>query len=328
MKTPLAAAGKALPLASLMVLMHAGTALAQQYPVKPVTVIIPYTAGGSTEADTRPYTQRLGDALGKTFIMDYKPGAGTTVGTAFVAKAAPDGYTLLSTTSTIAVAQVLYKNLTYDAVTSFAPISTIYARTLLLVANANLPASNWQEYVAYVRANPGKLNVGTVGAGGSYHIGSAWLHGEFKGNVTHVHYKGSNPLLIDMLAGRTDAMISSVFQSMPHMKSGKLRAIAALGRTRSPLLPDLRTADEQGLKGFDFTSWGALFAPAKTPDAIINRLNAEIVKISKLPESVKRVELDGTSMISSSPQELRDMLAKEIGIWRKVVAENNITSEE
>jgi tripartite-type tricarboxylate transporter receptor subunit TctC len=328
MKTPLAAAGKALPLASLMVLMHAGTALAQQYPVKPVTVIIPYTAGGSTEADTRPYTQRLGDALGKTFIMDYKPGAGTTVGTAFVAKAAPDGYTLLSTTSTIAVAQVLYKNLTYDAVTSFAPISTIYARTLLLVANANLPASNWQEYVAYVRANPGKLNVGTVGAGGSYHIGSAWLHGEFKGNVTHVHYKGSNPLLIDMLAGRTDAMISSVFQSMPHMKSGKLRAIAALGRTRSPLLPDLRTADEQGLKGFDFTSWGALFAPAKTPDAIINRLNAEIVKISKLPESVKRVELDGTSMISSSPQELRDMLSKEIGIWRKVVTENNITSEE
>ncbi len=328
MKLTLATAGKAVPLATLVTLMLSGTALAQQYPVKPVTVIIPYTAGGSTEADTRPYTQRLGDALGKTFIMDYKPGAGTTVGTAFVAKAAPDGYTLLSTTSTIAVAQVLYKNLTYDAVGSFAPISTIYARTLLLVANANLPAANWQEYVAHVRANPGKLNVGTVGAGGSYHIGSAWLHGEFKGNVTHIHYKGSNPLLIDMLAGRTDAMISSVFQSMPHMKSGKLRAIAALGRSRSPLLPDLRTADEQGLKGFDFTSWGALLAPAKTPDAIINRLNAEIVKISKLPESVKRVELDGTSMISSSPQELRDMLTKEIGIWRKVVTENNITSEE
>ena len=321
------AAGKALPLASLATLMLSGTALAQQYPVKPVTVIIPYTAGGSTEADTRPYTQRLSEALGKTFIMDYKPGAGTTVGTAFVAKAAPDGYTLLSTTSTIAVAQVLYKNLTYDAVASFAPISTIYARTLLLVANANLPASNWQEYVAYVRANPGKLNVGTVGAGGSYHIGSAWLHGEFKGNVTHVHYKGSNPLLIDMLAGRTDAMISSVFQAMPHIKSGKLRAITALGRSRSPLLPDLRTADEQGLKGFDFTSWGALLAPAKTPDAIINRLNAEIVKVARLPESVKRVELDGTSMISSTPEELRDMLAKEIGIWRKVVTENNITSE-
>ncbi len=328
MKLTLATAGKAVPLATLVTLMLSGTALAQQYPVKPVTVIIPYTAGGSTEADTRPYTQRLGDALGKTFIMDYKPGAGTTVGTAFVAKAAPDGYTLLSTTSTIAVAQVLYKNLTYDAASSFAPVSTIYARTLLLVANANLPAANWQEYVAYVRANPGKLNVGTVGAGGSYHIGSAWLHGEFKGNVTHIHYKGSNPLLIDMLAGRTDSMISSVFQSMPHMKSGKLRAIAALGRSRSPLLPDLRTADEQGLKGFDFTSWGAIFAPAKTPDAIINRLNAEIVKISKLPESVKRVELDGTSMISNTPQELRDMLSKEIGIWRKVVTENNITSEE
>ncbi len=309
-------------------LAQCGLAFAQQYPVKPVTVIIPYTAGGSTEADTRPYTQKLSEALGKPFIIDYKPGAGTTVGTAYVAKAAPDGYTLLSTTSTIAVAQVLYKNLTYDAVNSFAPISTIYARTLLLVTNAAVPAGNWAEYVAYVRANPGKLNIATVGAGGSYHIGSAWLHGEFKGNVVHVHYKGSSPLLIDLLAGRADATISSVYQATPHLKSGKLRAIAALGRARSSLLPDLKTVDEQGLKGFDFTSWGAILAPAKTPDAIVGRLNAELVKIAKLPESIKRVEIDGTSMISSTPQELRDMLAKEIAIWRKVVSENNISSDE
>ena len=326
MKIFIAAASQLLSLG--IALAQCGAALAQQYPTKPVTVIIPYTAGGSTEADTRPYTQKLGEALGKPFIIDYKPGAGTTVGSAYVAKAAPDGYTLLSTTSTLAVAQVLYRNLAYDAATSFAPVSLIYARTLLLVTNAAVPAGAWPEYVAYVRANPGKLNVATVGAGGSYHIGSAWLHGEFKGNVTHVHYKGSSPLLIDLLAGRADATISSVYQAMPYLKSGKLRAMAALGRARSPLLPDLKTVDEQGLKGFDFTSWGAIFAPARTPEVIVGRLNAELTKIARLPESVKRVEIDGTSMLSSTPQELRDLLSREITIWRKVVSENNITSEE
>ena len=223
-----------------MALVPGASALAQQYPVKPVTVIIPYAAGGSTEADTRPYTQKLTEALGRPFLIDYKPGAGTTIGAAYVARAAPDGYTLLSTTSTLAVTQVLFRNLSYDAATSLAPISLMYSRTLLLVTNAaSVPAGNWPEYVAYVRANPGKVNVATVGAGGSYHIGSAWLHGEFKGEVTHVHYKGSAPLLIDLLAGRSDATISSVFQAMPHLKSGKLRALAALGRTRTPLLPDL-----------------------------------------------------------------------------------------
>ena len=326
MKTSIATASKILSLG--LALAPCGPALAQQYPVKPVTVIIPYTAGGSTEADTRPYTQKLSEAFGKPFLIDYKPGAGTTLGAAYVAKAAPDGYTLLSGTSTLAVTQVLYPKLSYDTETSLAPVSVIYARTLLLVTNSALPAATWPDYVAYVRANPGKVNVGTVGAGSSYHIGSAWLHSEFKGNVTHVHYKGSNPLLIDILAGRVDTMISSVFQAMPHIKSGKLRAIAALGINRTPLMPDLRTADEQGLKGFDFVTWGAIFAPAKTPDAIINRLNAELVKVSQLPESVKRVHVDGTSMVTSTPQELRNMLAREIATWRKVVKENNITSEE
>jgi len=311
-----------------MALVPGGHALAQQYPVKPVTVIIPYAAGGSTEADTRPYTQKLSEALGKPFLIDYKPGAGTTIGAAYVAKASPDGYTLLSTTSTLAVTQVLFRNLSYDAATSLAPISLMYSRTLLLVTNSGFPAGSWPEYVAYVRANPGKVNVGTVGAGGSYHIGSAWLHGEFKGNVTHVHYKGSAPLLVDLLAGRADATISSVFQAMPHLKSGKLRAMAALGRTRSPLLPDLKTVEEQGLKDFDFVSWGALFAPAKTPASIISRLNAEVVKVAKLPDSVKRVELDGTTMLSSTPQELGSLLNREIITWRRVVKENNITMEE
>jgi tripartite-type tricarboxylate transporter receptor subunit TctC len=311
-----------------MALAPGGHAIAQQYPVKPVTVIIPYAAGGSTEADTRPYTQKLSEALGKPFLIDYKPGAGTTIGAAYVAKAAPDGYTLLSTTSTLAVTQVLFRNLSYDAATSLAPISLMYSRTLLLVTNAGFPAGSWPEYVAYVRANPGKVNVGTVGAGGSYHIGSAWLHGEFKGNVTHVHYKGSAPLLVDLLAGRADATISSVFQAMPHLKSGKLRAMAALGRTRTPLLPDLKTVEEQGLKGFDFVSWGALFAPAKTPEAIISRLHTELAKVANLPESVKRVHVDGTTMLSSTPRELGDLLAREITTWRKVVSENKIAMEE
>jgi hypothetical protein len=191
-----------------------------------------------------------------------------------------------------------------------------------------VPANDLKSYIAYVRANPGKVNAGTGGAGGSYHVGSAWFHSEFKGDVVHVHYKGSSPLLIDMLAGRSDVMVSSVFQALPHIKSGKLKAIAALGRTRPIQLPDVRTADEQGLKGFDFVSWGALFAPAKTPEPIINKLNAELVRIAKAPDFVNRVQVDGTAMVTSTPQELRDMLSREITTWRKVVADNKITYEE
>ncbi len=323
MKILLSAASATLSLGLSISHVHA-----QEYPTKPVTVIIPYTAGGSTEADTRPYTIKLSEAFGKPFLIDYKPGAGTTLGAAYVAKAVQDGHTLLSTTSTLAVTQVVFPNLSYDSATSFAPISVIYSRTLLLVTNASVPATNLQSYIAYVRANPGKLNVGTVGAGGSYHVGSAWLHSEFKGDVVHVHYKGSSPLLIDILGGRADAMVSSVFQALPHLKSGKLRAIAALGRTRPLQLPDVRTADEQGLKGFDFVSWGALFAPARTPEPIINKLNAELVRIAKAPEFVNRVQVDGTAMVTSTTQELRDMLTREITTWRKVVSDNKITYAE
>ena len=320
----LSAAASALSLG----LSFAPQAHAQDYPVKPVTVIIPYTAGGSTEADTRPYTIKLSESLGKPFLLDYKPGGGTTLANAYVARSAPDGYTLLSTSSALAVAQVVVPNLPYDSATSLAPISVIYSRTLLLVANASVPATDLKSYIAYVRANPGKINAGTVGAGGSYHIGSAWLHSEFKGNVVHVHYKGSSPLLIDMLAGRSDVMISSVFQALPHLKTGKLKAITALGRTRPLQLPDVRTAEEQGLKGFDFASWGALFAPGRTPESIVNKLNAELVRIAKAPEMVNRVQIDGTAMLTSTPQELRDMLTREITTWRKVVADNKIAYEE
>ncbi len=301
---------------------------AGSYPSRLVTVINPFAPGGAVDRDTRLYIQKLSESFGKPFVMDYKSGAGTTIGTGYVAKAAADGYTLLSVTSTFSVNPAIYTKLNFDTERDIAPVSHMYSRAAVLVVHPSFPARNWQEYVAYVKANPGKVNFGTAGGGSIYHIGGAWLHSEIGAKATFVHYKGAGPIMLDIVAGTIDAFPPTVATALPQVKAGKLRVIANMSAARSPLLPDMRTIAEQGLPGFDFTSWGGILTTGGTPAAIINKLSNELAKIAKSPDVLQIAATDGTLMIGSTPEAFQKLIATEIVRWKKVVQENNIRLEE
>ncbi len=306
----------------------AGQESASAYPSKVVTIIIPYPAGGPTDGDTRLYAQKLTDSLGKPFVIDYKPGAGSTLGTAFIAKSKPDGYVLGSVTSGLSVNPALYANLPFDTLKDIAPVSLMHRRPTMLLVHPSFPARTWPEYVAYVKANPGKVNFGTSGAGGIYHIIGAWLHDELGGKVTFVHYKGAGPAQLDTVAGRVDAMPSTVYNGLPMVKSGKLRVIAILSNTRSTLLPDVRTVAEQGLTAMDYSGWGGIITTGGTPVFIVNKLSAELAKIARTPDMLKRAAIDDTELVGSTPEAFHKLLATEIERWKKVAKDNNIKLDE
>lgn len=298
------------------------------YPSRTVTIISPFVPGGSTDNGARLYTQKLTEMLGKPFVMDFKPGAGATLGTNYVARSAPDGHTLLITTASFTISAATYKDLPYDPVKDLAPVSLTLKRPALLMVHPSLPVKTYPEYMAHAKANPGKLNFGTSGAGGSYHIVGAWLHGLTGTSVTFVHYKGAGQLFIDQIAGRVDVSPTSLFNALPMIKSGKVRAIALVSAERSPLLPDLKTVAEQGLPGLDYSTWEGIFAPAATPPAIVNKLAGEFAKIAKMPDVLEKFKEDGTIMVGSSAPEFRKHVVNEIVRWKKVVQDNNIKAVE
>ena len=309
-----------------------GGAAAQEnaaaYPSKVVTIIIPYPAGGPTDGDTRLYAQKLSEGLGKPFVIDYKAGAGSTIGTAYIAKAKPDGYILGSVTSGLSVNPALYSDLSFDTAKDIAGVSLMHRRSTMLLAHPAFPAKNWPEYVAYVKANPGKVNFGTSGAGGIYHMVGAWLHNEIGGKVTYVHYKGAGPAPLDAVAGRVDVMPSTVYNGLPMVKAGKLRIIAVLSNTRSPLLPDVKTVAEQGVTDFDYSGWGGIITTGGTPAPILNKLSGELAKIARMPDMLKRAAIDGTELVGSTPEAFQKLLVTEIARWKKVAVENSIKLEE
>ena len=309
-----------------------GLALAQEsasnYPSRVVTIIIPNAPGGSIDKDVRLYAQKLTESLGKPFVMDFKTGAGGSIGTTYVGKAPADGYTLLGMTSNFSVNPALYAKLPYDPIRDFAPVSQMYTRGSILVVHPNFPANSWSEYLAYVKANPGKVNFGTSGAGGVYHIGGAWLHSEINAKVTFIHYKGAGPLLTDLMAGTVDTFPPSPFMSLGLIKGGKLKPIAMLSAERSSFFPDLRTVAEQSLPGFDFFTWGGIITTGGTPPAIVNKLSGELAKVAKSPDVLKIAASDGTTMVGSTPEAFRNLIASEIVRWKKVVRDNNIKVEE
>lgn len=316
----------------LCLLAASGAAMSQDYvrawPAKPVQVIVPFPPGGSTEAEARLYTQKLGENLGKSFIMDFKPGAATVIGTNYVAKAAPDGYTLLAATSSFVLSAVFNKDLPYDPVKDLAPVSMMTRRPSVLLVNPNLPVKTPAEYIAYARAHPGKLNVATTGSGGSPHIGAAWLHGVSGTQVTFVHYKGSGPLITDLIAGRVDANITTFITAIPLQRAGKVRIIGVTTQQRAQMWPDIPTMAEGGAPGYDHSSWWGFLAPGRTPAAMVNRINAEVVKAGGAPEVSKKMTEDGAVMALSSPDQYAKAIVADLARLKKLVAENNIKSEE
>ena len=319
-------------LATMASLLCCGSALAQSsaadYPSRPVVIIIPSPAGATSDRDARIWTKKLTESLGKPFVLDFKSGAGTTIGTNFVAKAVPDGHTLLNITSAFTITAVTYKNLPYDPVRDFTPVALLLRRPTMLTVHPSLPVRSLDEYIAYARAHPGELNFGSSGAASNSHIIGAWLQSATNTKVTFIHYRGAAPMQLDLLAGRVNVAAMSITVGLPYIKAGKVRPIAILSPERSPLLPGMKTVAEQGTPDFDYSAWTGMLAPSGVPAAIINKLGAEFVKVSRSPDVIERFADDGTVLMNSTPVETRQYITAEINRWRRLVKEYDIRAEE
>ncbi len=298
------------------------------WPTRPVTIIIPFAPGGSTELEFRVYANKLTENIGKPFLLDYKPGAGTLVGTNFVAKAAPDGYTVLGTTSSFSAVPSLYPDIPYDPVKDLAPVSQMTSKSSLLVVHPSVPSGNAKEYFAWAKANPGKLNHSTSGAGGGPHLRAEYLYKLVGVQATFVHYKGTGPMTTDLVAGRVHSAMTLPTLVIPFINTGKLRAVGSTGAQRNRLLPDLPTLMEQGATGFDYSAWAGMFAPGTTPAALIHRLQLELVKVAKAPEVIQKLGADGNDMVAGTPEQLAKLVVADIELTRRMVKETGIKLEQ
>ena len=297
------------------------------YPSKPVSIVIGFTPGGPLDIEYRAFANQITVNTGRPFLLDFKPGAGGVVGTAYVAKAAPDGYTILGTTNSFTTLPALNPNMSYDAAKDLAPVSLLARRPSLLIVHTSLPINSLAEYIAYGQANPGKINFGTPGLGGGPHLASEWLHSVINTKVTFVHYKGAAPMNVDQLAGRVHASLAVPVSVMASVKAGKLRAIAVTPE-RTAVFPDVKSVIEQGGKGYDYSVWTGVFAPGGTPASVVSWLNAEFIKAMKMPELARKMEAEGNQFVGSTPEYLRDVVAREIPLFRRIVKEGNIQSAD
>jgi tripartite-type tricarboxylate transporter receptor subunit TctC len=305
-----------------LALAVAGPAHTQdKYPSKLIRLVVPFAAGGSTDVVARALGQELSERIGQPVIVENKPGAGGTVGSDYVAKSPPDGYTLLiGTVSTHGAAVSLYEKLPYEPLRDFAPITEIATIPNLVVVNAaSVPVQTLGELVQLAKKQPGKLTFASNGAGTSNHLATELLKSAAGIDVVHVPYKGSGPALNDLLAGHVSMMLDVVMTSYPYVKAGRLKALAVTGSTRSPLLPEVPTVAEQGFPGFEAIVWFGVLAPAKTPPAVVERLNKELVAAINAPKLKTLLESQGAQTVASTPVDFTKRIGNEIVKWRKVV---------
>jgi tripartite-type tricarboxylate transporter receptor subunit TctC len=316
-------------LALLAVALPPLPAGAQSYPSRPITLLVPFPAGGSNDVAARLLAQALSSSLGQPIVVENRgSGAGGTVGTGSAAMAAPDGYTLvMGSTSTLAVAPALYSKLEYDPIKSFAPVSLLSSVPLLLVATASLPANSLADLIALARAEPGQLDFGSAGVGTLAHLTGELFKTSAKIDVVHVPYRGGAPALADLMAGRIQFMFETVQLTVPQIEAGKLKPIAVTGVKRHPLLPNVPTIEESGIAGFRAELWFGLLAPAGTPAAIVDRLNAETVKALESPELRAAFTSKGLNPVTSTPQEFAKLIATEYARWSEVVKASGAKAE-
>jgi tripartite-type tricarboxylate transporter receptor subunit TctC len=297
---------------------------ADTWPAKTVTVIVPFSAGAVVDIEIRLYAQKLAQNIGRNFVVDYKPGAAGTIGLGHVAKAAPDGHTLGAITASSTTYALAYPNLSYDPSKDLALVCLLTARSVLLLVNATTPFRSVKDLVAYAKANPGKINVGTSGAGGLGELSWGLFARSTGTNLTLVHYKGAAPSNIALVSGEVDVIWGGFVSSMSHIKSGKARVIGVTALERSPVLPGVPTVAEQGVPGFSYQQWIGIAAPAATPSAIVKKLNAELVKVVRDPEIMQRLRDDGTVAVLSSPGRFKELFQEESARWHRVAAETGV----
>jgi tripartite-type tricarboxylate transporter receptor subunit TctC len=302
-----------------MAALGAGQVLAQTYPNKPIRLVVPFPPGGPTDILGRAIGVKLGELLGQPVIIDNRGGAGGGIGADNVAKSAPDGYSLLlGTTGTHTINPNLYSKLPYDPVRDFAPVSLVVKYLNILVVNPNVPAKSVAELIALAKQKPGEVTFGSAGNGSSNHLTAEMLATMTGVKMQHVPYKGSGPALNDVIAGQITFMFDQYSTVGPQIKAGKLRAIGIATRQRHPLLPDVPTIAET-IPGFEVSPWYGLFAPAATPRDIVNRLNAELIKVMNLPEIHERMTTLGWDPVTDTPEEFAALIKSELAVWADVV---------
>ena len=314
--------------AAVLLMTQVAAAQAQGFPSRPVMVISPLAPGGPVDTEGRVYTTKLQELTGQPFIMDYKVGAGGTVGIGHVAKAAPDGYTILIGSTSLTMIPALNRNPGFDAVKDFAPISLMTKKPSALLVHPSLPIKSLREMVAYAKAHPGELNFGTTGAGGTTHLAGSFMASLSGAPLTFVHYKGTGPMTVDLLAGRVHLAMTTLISSMSHVKSGKLRVIGVSTLARQSRLPDVPTLSESGAPGYEYVGWTGFLAPARTPAAAVDRLSAAMARVAKSQDVVSKLGDGDIEFFGSTPDYLRKHIADELSRWSKVVDEAGIKPEK
>ena len=320
--TRIATLGAALALAALTPLV----ALAQAYPSKPVTVVVPWPPGGPSDIAARPMAKGLGDELHQSFIVDNRGGAGGNIGTAMVTKAAADGYTLLITSSApIVINPSLYKQMPFDPPKDLAPITNLLRVPLVLAVHPSVPANNLKELIAYIESQKGKIQYASSGNGTPQHLTGELFKSTAKLDMVHVPYKGSAPAITDLIGGHVPIMFDSTIAILPQIKAGKVKAIAITSAKRSAVLPSVPTFAEAGMPGFESYAWYGFFAPAKTPPDVLAKLNAAALKVMKGPEWQKVLAETGSENVGESPEQFTAFTRAEAAKWAKVVKESGAT---
>ncbi len=309
------------------VAVAAPLATAQSWPSRPIRVIVPFPAGGGIDTVARIIAPKMAESLGQPLVIENRVGAGGTVGTEVVARASADGHTLLGAFASHAMNATLYRDLSYDTERAFAPISLIATVPNILVVHPSLPVKTVSDLIALARRRPGDINYASVGSGTPAHL-SAELFNLMAGvKMTHVPYKGAPASIIGMITGEAQFTFTTVLIAMPHVKSGKLRAVAVTTRERSSSLPDVPTVNESGLKGYESVAWYGLLAPAGTPAPVIERLHAEVVRSTQTPEVRENLLRQGTDIVASTPARFAQVIREDIATWTRVVKAAGIKAD-
>lgn len=311
------------------VLFHPSAAAQEAYPSRPVRMIVPYVAGGNADIFGRTLAHKLGGVFGQSFLVENKPGANGGIGTDAVAKAPPDGYTLLAVASgPIVVNPVLYAKVPYDPLKDFAPVAQCAVYQYVLVALASSGFASIADLVSAARARPGAISFGSTGVGGGNHLAGELFALSTGTQLTHVPYKGSAPALADLLGGQLSFMFDTVITSVPHIRSGKLRAFAVSSAKRASSLPEVPTMQEAGIKGFDISQWNGILAPAGTPRAIVTRLNSEIVKAMHAADVRERIVTQGgNEIVTGTPEEFAALIRSDLRMYAKLIKDARIPSQ-
>jgi tripartite-type tricarboxylate transporter receptor subunit TctC len=313
--------------AAILVLTGAGGAFAQAYPSKPITVVVPYAVGGTTDIVARLVTTQIGNGLGQPMVVDNRAGGGGNIGWGAVARSAPDGYTLLTTEMSFTIAPALGTKQPFDPRKDFSHVITAAAAPHVLVVNPSVPAKTVQEFIAQAKANPGKFNYGSGGNGTNTHLGGELFKSAAGIDLVHVPYKGAGQVLQDLMAGQVQALVTSLPTALPHIRSGKLRALMVTSEKRSPLLPDVPSAQEAGLPTVTMDFWVGFSVPAGTPQPVVDKLNKAITEALSTADGRKRLAEQGLEPVPNSPAQATQLVAAEMQRWAAVVKAAGIKAD-